>query len=238
MDFVNIRNLISQDDIKESIGTKKERTLHQYLKYYFCEEKEYHEQKCLGFIVDILKDNKVIEIQTSSFNTMRKKLNKLLPHYSITIVYPIIQEKIIHSFDEEGVLYSTKKSPKKEHALKIGKELYKISDVLNHNNIHFVCVILKVEEYRIPYINRYKQKKMTRINQIPTELIDIIHLNTSLDYLKLIPFDDEFTSLDFKRISKLSPRDNSSCLLALRKLNVIELVKKDGKKNIYKKCSN
>ncbi len=236
MNFENIKLLIEQNDIKSSIGTKQERTLHQYLKYYFCTDPSFHEQKCNGYIVDILKNDKIIEIQTSSFNAMRKKLEKLLIDYSVTIVYPIIQEKIIHNFDENGVFINSKKSPKKEHPLKIGKELYKISHLLNNENLHFICTILKINEFRVPYINRYKQKRMTRINQIPIELIDNIYLNTPEDFQKLLPFDTEFTSLEFKQKIKLSPREASSALLALRKMQVIEVTRIEGKKNIYKKC--
>ncbi len=234
MDFDKIKELIKKEDKQVSIGTNKERTLHQYLKYYFCNESIYHEQKLSGYIVDILKDNKIIEIQTSSFNAMRKKLETLLPKYKINIVYPIIIERTLYNFDEQGVLLNIRKSPKKEHPLKIGKELYKINNLLTNPNLSFTIVLLKVYEERIPFINRYKQKKTTRINQIPYELIDIIKLNRN-SLSNLIPFDTEFDALMFKKKTKLSPRDTSSSLLALRTLNVIEIVRKDGKKYIYEK---
>jgi hypothetical protein len=137
MNFEKIKELITKNDIQSSIGTKQERTLHQYLKYYFCNESIFHEQKCCGYIVDILKDNQIIEIQTSSFNAMRKKLACLLNKYPITIVYPIINQKLIYNLDENGELISIKKSPKKENPLKIGKELYKINNLLNHPNLKF-----------------------------------------------------------------------------------------------------
>lgn len=234
MNFDEIKALISNNPIQSSIGTKQERTLHQYLKYYFCNESKYHEQKCYGYIVDILKDEKIIEIQTSSFNAMRKKLETLLNIYPITIVYPIINEKIIHNYDEDGCLINIKKSPKKEHPLKIGKELYKINYLLNNKNLSFICPILKIEEHRIPYINRYKQLKMTRIDQIPYELVDFVEFKSKTDYQNLIPFDNEFTALEFKKKLKLSPKEASAALIVLRTLNVIEVIRKDGKKHIYK----
>lgn len=233
MDFENIKQIIKDSNIQNSIGTKQERTLHQYLKYYFCPDAKNHEQKCNGYIVDILKDNQIIEIQTSSFNTMRKKLEALLENYSITIVYPIIQERTLYNFNESGELESIRKSPKREHPLKIGKELYKINHLLNNKNLSFIGVILKVYEERIPYINRYKQKRMTRINQIPYELVEIINLKSASDFKHIIPFEEEFTAADFKSKIKLSKRDSSACLLALRTLNAIEIARKDGKKYIY-----
>lgn len=234
MDFENIKILIKKDNIKESIGTKQERTLHQYLKYYFCSESVFHEQKLNGYIIDIFKDNQITEIQTSSFNTMRKKLETLLPNYSINIVYPIITERTIYNFDENGILQNTRKSPKKEHPLKIGKELYKINNLLNHPNLNFTLVLLKIYEERIPFINRYKQKRTTRIDQIPYELVEIIELD-KLSLSRLIPFDNEFDANTFRKKIKLSPRDTSSTLLSLRKLDIIEVKRIDGKKYIYEK---
>lgn len=238
MNFENIKELIKNNDIQNSIGTKQERTLHQYLKYYFCNDTAFHEQKCHGYIVDILKDNQIIEIQTSSFNVMRKKLEDLLEIYPITIVYPIIVEKMIHNYDENGCLTSIKKSPKKEHPFKIGRELYKINYLLNNKNLSFICPLLKIEEHRIPYINRYKQQRMTRINQIPYELVDLIYLKSKDDYQKLIPFEKEFTALEFKKNLKLSDRESSATLIILRSIKAIELIRKDGKKHIYKMINN
>lgn len=233
MNFEKIKDLINNDTIQNSIGTKQEHTLHQYLKYYFCNNSMCHEQKCNGYIVDIFKDNQIIEIQTSSFNAMRKKLEILLETYPITIVYPIICEKTIYNYDDNGELQSIRKSPKKEHPLKIGKELYKINHLLNNLNLNFICTILKINEYRVPYLNRYKKQKMTRINQIPYELVDIIHLQNKNDYQKLIPFETEFTASEFRCKLKLSPREASSTLISLRTLGVIEVIRVDGKKYIY-----
>lgn len=233
MNFENIKQLIEKSNVQNSIGTKQERTLHQYLKYYFCEESKYHEQKCNGYIVDIFKDQQIIEIQTSSFNAMRKKLETLLPDYKITIVYPIIQERTLYNFNDLGELENIRKSPKREHPLKIGKELYKINHLLNHKNLSFIGVVLKVYEERIPYINRYKQRRMTRINQIPYELVAIINFKNPADFKYIIPFDNEFTALDFKKKIKLSPRDTASTLISLRTLEAIEITRKEGKKYIY-----
>ena len=235
MDFEKVKELIVKNNIQSSIGTKQERTLHQYLKYYFCNESIFHEQKCCGYIVDILKDNQIIEIQTSSFNAMRKKLDCLLYKYPITIVYPIINQKLIYNLDENGELISIKKSPKKENPLKIGKELYKINNLLNHPNLKFVCVILNIDEYRIPYINRYKQNKMTRINQVPKEIIDLIELKDASSFMSLIPFEDEFDAETFRKKLKLSLREASSTLIILRTVKAIEVVRNEGKKYIYKK---
>ena len=54
----------------KSIGTQKEKTVHQFLKYYICNNSEYHEININRNVVDILIDNHIYEIQTRSFNSL------------------------------------------------------------------------------------------------------------------------------------------------------------------------
>ncbi len=227
---------IDKDSIKESIGTKNEKTVHQFLKYYICEDPTFHEIKINNHIVDILKDNHVFEIQTQGFDKMRKKLEHLLPIYHVTIVYPIMIDKTIFKINEEGILLSQRKSPKKPSILSIGFELYKIKDFLLHQNLSFKIVLIKGDEYQTTRLDKYKRLKSTRIDQYPKEILNIVDIYDHHDFINLIPDDlGNFKINDFKKVSKLTGRKLSSCILAFRHLGVIELIAKDGKANVYKK---
>lgn len=227
---------IDKDSIKESIGTKNEKTVHQFLKYYICEDPTFHEIKINNHIVDILKDNHVFEIQTQGFDKMRKKLEHLLPIYHVTIVYPIMIDKTIFKINEEGILLRQRKSPKKPSILSIGFELYKIKDFLLHQNLSFKIVLIKGDEYQTTRLDKYKRLKSTRIDQYPKEILNIVDIYDHHDFINLIPDDlGNFKINDFKKVSKLTGRKLSSCILAFRHLGVIELIAKDGKANVYKK---
>ena len=236
MDVNNVKEIINSDqDIKESIGTKQEKTVHQFLKYYISPDSKFHEIAINKNIVDVLIDNHIYEIQTRNFNVMRNKLSKLLPEYKVTIVYPVSTIKMLHKIDENGVLVKTQKSPRPDKPVKICSELYKISDYLLHPNLNFKIVCLSVDEFQTTRINKYKQTRLTHIDSIPKEIVDVIDLNNSKDFLKIIPDIDMFTSKEFGKHTRLGGRNLSSALLALRKLNVIEVDHIEGKKYIYKK---
>ena len=85
----DILNLINSSKTAQSIGTKQEKTLHKFIKYYLTNDITKHEITINKNIVDVLFNNHIYEIQTKSFDKLRNKLSKLLNDYPITIVYPI-----------------------------------------------------------------------------------------------------------------------------------------------------
>ena len=100
--FERIRNVVlCSGGVKSGIGTYKEKTLHAILKDYYAPDKTMQEIPINGFVADIFTGNEIIEIQTGNFDKMRSKLDKLLPDYPITIVYPIPGIKYLLWIDEE-----------------------------------------------------------------------------------------------------------------------------------------
>ena len=59
---------------QNGIGTLGEKTLHAALKAYYEPDAESHEIKIGRYIADIVGENGIIEIQTQSFDKLRKKL--------------------------------------------------------------------------------------------------------------------------------------------------------------------
>ena len=80
---------------RKCIGVLGEKKLHSILKYYIESDDLYHEIRINGFFADIYKDNVIYEIQTSSFNKLRSKLNSFLDEYNVNIIYPIPYNKWI-----------------------------------------------------------------------------------------------------------------------------------------------
>ena len=60
------------------IGTLGEKTLHAVLKNYFEPNAANHEIKVGGFVADIVNDKGVTEIQTRSFDRLKRKLSTFL----------------------------------------------------------------------------------------------------------------------------------------------------------------
>lgn len=230
----DILKTINSNEPAQSIGTKQEKTLHKFIKYYLTDDISKHEITINRNIIDVFLNNHIYEIQTKSFDKLRVKLSKLLDDYPITIIYPICLNKTIYKVNDQGEIISIRKSPKKTHPLNICFELYKISDYLNHPNLTYKIMLFEGNEFVKERISKRKQIRNTPIDFIPTKIINTIDLNNPDDFKNLLEI-DLFSSKDFKKYTHLSLKKVGMALLALRKLGVIEIDHKIKNSHIYKK---
>ncbi len=232
-------SLVSGNDVTKKIGTLQEKLLHRIIKYYFENDVIYHEMKVGPFYVDILKGQEIIEVQTRSFNKLRKKLDFFLPNYQVTIAYPIPYIKWLYWIDENtGEVSSKRKSPKKGTIYDAIFELYKIKPYLNHSNLRICLLLMNMEEYRT--LNGWsinKKRGSSRYNRIPIELVNEVYINSPFDYQLFLPSNLplNFTSKDYQ---KLSPLNQHNAQIALKILTDLECVKRIGKQKnliVYQK---
>src|ERR671936_2495813 len=78
-----------------TIGLLNEQPLHAALKHWYARPGDVLEAALDGYIIDLLRGNHVIEIQTGSFASIRRKIRALSRHYRVTLVYPVAYERWI-----------------------------------------------------------------------------------------------------------------------------------------------
>jgi hypothetical protein len=221
------------------IGTLGEKTLHAVLKSYFEPNEAYHEIKAGGFVADIVSDSGVIEIQTRSFDRLRKKLGKFLELVPVTVVCPVVREKQIVWLDpESGEASERRKSPKTGKYPDALREICKIHSFLGHENLTLCILLLDVEEYRLRdgYANGGKRGS-TRYERIPTALIEELYLKEKSDYAALIPpaLPKSFTAADFRRAVRFGGMSASFALKLLCELGLCEKVGQRGRAYVYER---
>lgn len=219
------------------IGTLSEKTVHSVLKSYYDQNEHNHEIKIDGYVADICNGHEIIEIQTRSFDRLRKKLSVFLDKYPVTIVYPIPYTKWIRWVNPQtGEITRPRKSPKKGTPYIIFPELYKIKGYLLEPNLRLRVVFLNMEEYRfLDGWSEDKKKGSTRCDSIPTELIQEIYISDTNDYSIFIPdsLKEEFTSKDYKKASGLSTGASNTAVHILNYIGVIERIGKKGRSFLY-----
>ncbi len=215
---------------KRSIGVYCEKKLHAILKFYIEPDQSCHELTVNGFIADIFKNNQIYEIQTSSFNKLRKKLDTYLKDYPVTIVFPIAYNKWLYWIDEEsGEITKKRKSPKQGSYFDSVKELYKIKMYLKNKNLSVCLVLMDIEEYRI--LNGWsndKKKGSSRYERMPIRIENMLTLSKTSDFKVFLPYniDTPFTSRQYSELTKINLK-NAQILLNI--LTYIGLIKKTGK---------
>lgn len=220
---------------KKVIGVLSEKYLHKTIKNLYEENKDNQEIRIDKYFVDILRDNEIIEVQTKQFNKLREKIAYLLSldKYSINIVYPVFNSKMIYMVDENNNISNPKKSPKKFKYPEVFYELYKIKSFLDNKNLKITLLIFDIDEYRMITNNR---KGYYCFERIPTKLIEEVILEKKEDYLKLFPknLNEPFTINDLCKQTKSNNKYVSKMVNVMKFLDIIELVGKQGRKYLYK----
>ena len=117
------------------------------------------------------------------------------------------------------------------------KELYRIKNFLLDENLHLKFVFINMEEYRL--LNgwsRDRKKGSSRFDRIPLELVEIMDIDCSRDYLQLVPYGipEPFTVKEFAKEVHIRASLAQVVLQILAYAGVVERVGKKGNAYLYK----
>lgn len=234
--------IVGKNRARLKIGTLSEKTVHAVIKNYYEPNEEKQEIPIEGMYADIFTGKEIIEIQTRNFDQVRKKLDRFLSHYPVTVVLPIPDTKWLIWIDEEtGELSPPRKSPKKGNEYAAFRELYKIKSYLKKEGLTIVLLFLDMEEYRL--LNgwsRDKKKGSSRYDRIPLRITKEIRLSSPIDYQNLLPdtLCREFTSTEFAKEVKITVKQANLVLNVLFYLDVVKRTGKKGRSFVYEKVIN
>ncbi len=224
---------------EEGIGNLNESSLHKALKEYYAPGYKV-EQAVNGFVVDLKKDNKIIEIQTGNFSSLRKKLKSLLPEYKIHLVYPIPKEKRLIRLDLNGQILSKRLSPKKGCFDDIFSELVYITDYLLHPNLSIEILLTKEEEIRVEDgLGSRRRKGVSIKDHHLLEILARCYLKNATDYLSFLPtnLEETFTNKELAKCGLYSLNKARKITYTLKKAGLITVKKKVGSQYYYQNIS-
>lgn len=221
------------------IGELGEKTLHATLKLFFEPNEDYHEIKIGAYYADIARDGQIIEVQTRSFDRLRKKIDCFLEAgYLVKIVYPVPAVKWISWIDrEQGEVGKRRKSPRRGTVYDIVPELYKIRQWLSQENLEFHILLLEVTDYRnLDGYGKDKKTRSTRFERIPMTLLGECETGMFERFSSFVPDDlrENFRSGDFAAAAGISKGLAQKTLLILTDVHAVERVDRDKKGYIYK----
>lgn len=131
------------------IGTYREKSLHAALKDWYAAPGDRAEQPVDGYVVDLVRGEELIEIQTRNFSAMKRKLAALLERHPVRLVHPIPTQKWIVRLDRDGItVLSRRRSPKRGTLLDVFAELVSIPHLVVHPQFSLDVLLVEVEETR------------------------------------------------------------------------------------------
>src|SRR5215475_11997092 len=142
-----------------TIGLLNEQPLHAALKHWYARPGEVLEAALHGYIVDLLRGNHIIEIQTGGFASIRLKMRRLSQHYSVTLVYPVTYERWILKLPTTTCGQPVRrKSPRRQRMDQLFQELVSFPDLLRCSNFSIEIACVQAEEV-LRYDRRHGRRR-------------------------------------------------------------------------------
>lgn len=190
------------------------------------------------FVIDIVRDGLLLEIQTGNFASMRNKLRALVREHRVRLVYPIAREKWIVKLpkdDGDGVI--RRKSPKRGRVEDLFWEMVSIPQLLAEPNFSLEVLLINEEETR-----RHDEKGGWRRRGWVTEerrLLDVVErrlFRGAADMRALLPetIGESFTTADMAEAMGIRRELAQRMAYCLRQAGVVELTGKRGRSNLYR----
>ena len=192
-----------------------------------------------GFIIDVVRDDIIIEIQTRRFSSIHDKLKKLVQTHEVRLIHPIITKKWVVYVDKEtGKKDGKRKSPKTGKPIDLFKELIRIPVLVKHPNFSMILYMVQAEETRIRGEKKGWRGRGYKIQDRRIIGVDkVISLNHPGDYLRFLPDElgDPFTNKRLAEVAEIHPREAGWITYCLKKMGAIKEVGKEGRSLLFRR---
>jgi hypothetical protein len=219
------------------IGLLNEKPLHASLKAWCAQPGDRFEVAVDGFVIDIVRENLLLEIQTGNLSSIKAKLTSLAHSHPIRLIYPIAAEKrIVRLSKEDGSEMARRKSPKKGRWEDLFWEMVSFPQLLANPNFSLEVLMIREEEVR-----RYEGKRNLRRGGWAVEerrLLGVVEqrlFEKPADWRAFLPEElTTFTAMDLAAAIGVRRQLAQKMVYCLRKVEVIQLVGKQGRANLYR----
>lgn len=221
------------------IGTLNEGSLHAGLKAWYAREGDTSEVQIGNYVIDLVRDGTLIEIQTGNFSSIKKKIVHLVKEYPLRLVYPIAQQKwILKLADDSGRIENRRKSPKRGRLEHVFAELVSFPETLAEENFTLEIALIQEEELR----RRDPQRGWRRGGWVIQErrLLSVVGLQrfeSPAEIAALLPagIPEKFTTADIAIAGEISRRLAQRMTYCLRSMGAITSVGKLKRSYLYER---
>lgn len=219
------------------IGLLNEGPLHAALKQWYARPGDRFEVAVEGFVIDIVREGLLLEIQTGSFASIKSKLASLVQSHRVQLIYPIAQEKwIVRSTPDDPARVLRRKSPKRGRLEDLFWELVAIPQLLMHPNLSVEVVVIREEEVR-RYLGkgRWRRRGWGVEERRLLEVLDQRRFEQSSDWLALLPAAlQAFTARELAAAIGIRRELAQKMAYCFRNMGIVEWVGKRGRENLYR----
>jgi len=225
-----------------SIGSLNEKSLHAALKAWCLQPGDQTEVPVDGYIIDIVRGDLLIEIQTRNFSAIKAKLLMLTEQCPVRLIYPIAQQKWIVKLPTNGHgKQCRRKSPKRGTLFHIFEELVSFPKLLINPNFSLHIVSIQEEEVRC-YDGRrgWRRKGWITHERRLLQVMEEHFFENPEDMEFLIPtsLSETFTTTDLASALNTSRRLAQKMAYCLDRMNLFTRIGKRGNAIVYRRSKS
>lgn len=219
-----------------SIGTLNEKPLHAALRRWFAEDGDLFEVPVEGFVADIVRGGLLIEIQTGSVSSLKRKLRTVMKRHRVRLVLPVAIRRTIVRIDAEGREEHVRRSPRRGDVVDVFRELVSLHELLGDSNLTIDVALIHEEEVRRARVTRRRKDWIVQERRL-VEVLDCLSFRHPADYLAVVPaaLEEPFTTAQLAA-SIGQPRWMAQKIAyVLREMSVLSVVGKEGNAFLYER---
>lgn len=219
------------------INTYNEKSLHSALKQWYAGPSDLIETRVDGYIIDLVRGDLLVEIQTGSVNKLKRKLAALVESHPVRLVYPIPLEKWILTLPGEGEEPTRpRKSPRRGQYEHVFAELIYIPALILSPNFSLEVLLTREEEIRCPVKKKhFRSKGWITMERRLLEVVDRRVFQSAGDLAALLPagLPSPFTVRELAAAMRQPVRLAQKAVYSLRGMGALQAVGKKGRAILY-----
>ena len=223
---------------QNGINIKNEKSLHSSIKQWYVMDGDRFEVKVDKYVIDLVREDSLIEIQTKNFSAIGNKLRNLVKYNKVMLVHPIAIEKYIVTTDNTNEIISRRKSPKKGKLMDLFDELIRIPDLMAEDNFILEILMTKEEEIRCKDgKGSWRRKGISIKDRKLLEVTQKVTFKEEKDFLIFLPDElpENFTNKHLAKALKVTIYKARKITYCFRKMNLIREVGKIRNELIFER---
>jgi hypothetical protein len=219
-------------------GFGNESSLHSAVKAWIAQTRDRFEVEVDGFVVDIVRGDLLIEVQTRNFSAVREKLRSLVKNRHVRLVYPIAERKWIIRVDRtNGNKLNRRLSPKKGRLIDLFDELVRVPWLVKEENFELNVLMIEEEEVRCnDGRGSWRRRGVSIKDHHLKEVVDSVLFKHAENFLRFLPADlaQPFTNRQLAERLGISLRLARRMTYSLREMGALQVTGKTGRALLFR----
>lgn len=219
-----------------TIGTLSERSLHAAIKEWYAQPGDVLEARVDGYVIDLVRGELLVEIQTRNCGALKRKLERLLDAHPVRLVHPIAHERWLVKIDQDGVIIERRKSPGRGRVEHIFREMVSIPHLIVHPHFELEVLITREEEIRRDDgRGSWRRKGWSIVDRRLIEVLDRHLFQSPADFLALLPADlpQPFTNRNLAQALHQRLHVAQKMTYCLTKMGVLQIAGKQANAHLF-----